>query len=107
MSESHSQMNKIAAARAHRACCEVEHDPLRGKLHGYCVVCGVPWPCETAQTFLTANCHDELVSELQASTNRLYTIINSGLLCDDFRRSLEKQIHFNEAALARAKEIQT
>lgn len=31
---------------AHRACCGTEHDPLIGKLHGYCVVCGVPWPCD-------------------------------------------------------------
>jgi hypothetical protein len=41
-----------AAATAHRACCGVEHDPVNGKLHGYCVVCGVPWPCETAQYFI-------------------------------------------------------
>jgi len=42
----------IAAATAHRACCGVEADNSQGKLHGYCVVCGVPWPCETAQHFL-------------------------------------------------------
>lgn len=42
----------VAAAMAHRACCGVEHDPVNGKLHGYCVVCGVPWPCETAQYFM-------------------------------------------------------
>lgn len=42
----------VAAAMAHRACCGVEHDPTNGKLHGYCVVCGVPWPCETAAYFL-------------------------------------------------------
>ncbi len=42
----------IAAATAHRACCSTEHDPANGKLHGYCVVCGVPWPCETAHAFL-------------------------------------------------------
>jgi len=42
----------IASAIAHRACCGSEHDPSSGKLHGYCVVCGVPWPCETASTFL-------------------------------------------------------
>lgn len=46
--------NKIAAAVAHRACCGTEHDPAQGKLHGYCVVCGVPWPCETAAQFLSA-----------------------------------------------------
>lgn len=42
----------IAAALSHRGCCGSEHDPSQGKLHGYCVVCGVPWPCETAQHFL-------------------------------------------------------
>lgn len=42
----------VAAAMAHRACCGSEHDPQQGKLHGYCVVCGVPWPCETAAYFL-------------------------------------------------------
>lgn len=42
----------LAAALAHRACCGTEHDPTQGKLHGYCVVCGVPWPCETAKVFL-------------------------------------------------------
>ncbi len=31
---------------AHRACCGVEADSLNGKIHGYCLVCGVPWPCE-------------------------------------------------------------
>jgi hypothetical protein len=44
--------NKIAAAIAHRACCGTEHNPLQGKFHGYCVVCGVPWPCDTAVQFL-------------------------------------------------------
>lgn len=42
----------LAAALAHRACGGAEHDPQNGKLHGYCVVCLVPWPCETAQAFL-------------------------------------------------------
>ena len=45
-------MNRIASAIAHRACCGTEHDPANGKLHGYCVVCGIPWPCETASAFL-------------------------------------------------------
>jgi hypothetical protein len=43
---------ETAAALAHRVCCGTEHDPSNGKLHGYCVVCGVPWPCETAQSYL-------------------------------------------------------
>jgi hypothetical protein len=42
----------LASATAHRACCGTEHDPINGRLHGYCVVCGVPWPCETASYFL-------------------------------------------------------
>ena len=48
------QSRLIASAIAHRACCGVEHDPQQGKLHGYCVVCGVPWPCDTAKAFLVA-----------------------------------------------------
>jgi len=39
-------VERAAQCIAHRACCGSEHDPLHGKLHGYCVVCGVPWPCE-------------------------------------------------------------
>jgi hypothetical protein len=42
----------IAAAIAHRACCGVEHNTLQGKIHGFCIVCGVPWPCRTAKAFL-------------------------------------------------------
>lgn len=42
----------LAAALAHRACGSTEHDPQQGKLHGCCVVCLVPWPCETAQAFM-------------------------------------------------------
>ena len=39
---------RVAQLTAHRACCGAEHDPQRGKLHGCCVVCGVPWPCAYA-----------------------------------------------------------
>jgi len=42
----------VAAAIAHRACTGTEHDPLNGKLHGCCVVCGDPWPCTSAARFL-------------------------------------------------------
>jgi hypothetical protein len=42
----------LVSAIAHRVCCGTEHDPLRGKIHGYCVVCGVPWPCDTAKKYL-------------------------------------------------------
>jgi hypothetical protein len=37
---------RVAQMIAHRACCGSEHDPANGKLHGCCVVCGVPWPCD-------------------------------------------------------------
>lgn len=38
----------IALITAHRACIGAEHDPSKGKIHGDCVVCGVPWPCDYA-----------------------------------------------------------
>ena len=41
---------RIAQITAHRACCGSEHDVSNGKIHGCCVVCGVPWPCEYAGT---------------------------------------------------------
>lgn len=41
---------RVAQLIAHRACIGVEHDPANGKLHGHCVVCGVPWPCDYAGT---------------------------------------------------------
>lgn len=43
-----------AACAAHRVCCGGEADNSQGKIHGYCVVCGVPWPCAVAATFLDA-----------------------------------------------------
>ena len=54
------QRADIAAAIAHRACCGSEHDPQNRKHHGYCVVCGVPWPCETASYFLRSSHGAEL-----------------------------------------------
>lgn len=41
-------IERTAQIAAHRACCGTEHDAANGKLHGYCVVCGVPWPCDYA-----------------------------------------------------------
>lgn len=43
-----AQAERVAQLTAHRVCCGTDHDPLNGKLHGYCIVCGVPWPCEYA-----------------------------------------------------------
>ena len=45
-SEQVDLIERTAQCIAHRACCGSEHNPAEGKLHGYCVVCGVPWPCE-------------------------------------------------------------
>lgn len=42
----------IASAVAHRVCTGVEHDAQNGKLHGCCVICGISWPCPTAEQFL-------------------------------------------------------
>lgn len=42
----------LTAAQAHRACVSAEHSPENGKRIGTCIVCGIPWPCETAQYFL-------------------------------------------------------
>jgi hypothetical protein len=39
---------RIAQISAHRVCISGEHDPQNGKIHGYCVVCGVEWPCYIA-----------------------------------------------------------
>lgn len=43
----------------HRAAIGAEHDPNAGKLHGYCVRCGVPWPCAAEQQW--QNVRDELI----------------------------------------------
>lgn len=43
-------LERTAQLLAHRGCCGSENDPANGKIHGYCVVCGVPWPCEYAGT---------------------------------------------------------
>ena len=44
-----SNPERVAQLLAHRVCLDTEHDPANGKLHGCCVVCGVPWPCVVAQ----------------------------------------------------------
>ena len=47
-----TMLTRAAAAIAHRVCIYQEHDPANGKVHGCCVVCGDPWPCETAKQFM-------------------------------------------------------
>ena len=39
---------RVAQLTAHRATHAAEHNPSQGRIHGYCIVCGVPWPCEYA-----------------------------------------------------------
>ena len=41
-------IERIAQITAHRVCIGIEHNPQEGKLHGHCVVCGIPFPCEYA-----------------------------------------------------------
>jgi hypothetical protein len=43
--DSGALIERVAQLTAHRACLGVEHDAMNGRLHGYCVVCGIPWPC--------------------------------------------------------------
>lgn len=61
---------RTAQISAHRACCGSEHDPLNGKLHGYCIVCGIPWPCEYAGTPLIC----AFAEEGLASRERIATL---------------------------------
>ena len=63
MNEDNYIRERIATITAHRACCGTEHNPFEGKLQGYCVVCGVPYPCEYAGT-LPIKKEDEEVEEL-------------------------------------------
>ena len=37
---------RVAQITAHRACHNQEQDLPNGKVAGYCIVCGVPWPCQ-------------------------------------------------------------
>jgi len=32
--------------KEHVPCTGTQHDPLNGLIHGYCVRCRTPWPCE-------------------------------------------------------------
>ena len=52
----------------HRACIGTEHDPVNGKLHGYCVRCGTPWPCEAEQQWI-----DLRTTLVQAAATELIT----------------------------------
>jgi hypothetical protein len=57
-------IERTAQIAAHRACCGTEHDAANGKLHGYCVVCGVPWPCDYAGKPPSSSCEQHDPSRL-------------------------------------------
>jgi hypothetical protein len=69
----------VEALTAHRACCGSEADPAQGKLHGYCIVCGVPWPCETARLGLPAPKPDAGAGGDEATVNALRYIIDESV----------------------------
>jgi len=62
---------RIAVLTAHRACCGTEHDPANGKLHGCCVICGVPWPCAYAGTPAQEAINLRLLAELDEANERI------------------------------------
>lgn len=43
-----ARAERVSQLIAHRAVHSAEHDPAHGMIHGYCAVCGIPWPCEIA-----------------------------------------------------------
>lgn len=80
-----------AVLTAHRVCIGLEHDPQNGKLHGYCIVCGVPWPCAYASpkaelveqiTTLTRDLAQarERVAELEQERSPLYRTVERARL---------------------------
>ena len=50
----------------HRAVHAAEHDPQNGRLHGYCLLCGVQYPCEYIGTPKQAETIDRLRAENEA-----------------------------------------
>jgi hypothetical protein len=89
----------VAAAIAHRACHSAEHDPQKGMLHGYCIVCGVPWPCDTAKQFLApAPVPGEVVESNNVCTycKKLHTDKCNPLLCPHAPAPLTGHAYFFE-----------
>lgn len=85
-----------AACAAHRACCGCENDLANGKIHGYCVVCGIVWPCEVAKTFIdtalaASAAKDARIVELEkVQTEANWHIRNAGQELRDLRAELAK-----------------
>ncbi len=59
----------------HRAVHSAEHDPANGRIHGFCLLCGVAYPCEyvgTPDEFKERmDGSNKLRSKLKASEKRL------------------------------------
>ena len=89
--------NKISAAIAHRACCGTENDPQSGKLHGYCIVCGTPWPCETAKMFMFSEAVPDVVTHLRGMARNPENNVAWGL--DEAAEEIEKLRSVLERAL--------
>lgn len=83
----------------HRDCCGTEHDPERGKIHGCCVICGVPWPCSEAP-MVEAGLRrdlDAMTAERDAVQTRLDEMAHNYAISIDAMRSAAR----SEAARAR------
>ena len=68
LENSSTLIERTAQLIAHRACCGSEHDPSQGKFHGYCVVCGIPWPCEIAKPIKSREAVERSKDERSAVT---------------------------------------
>lgn len=97
---------RIAILTAHRACCGTEADPANGKLHGYCVVCGVGWPCEyagkpEAQVAQLQTTISQLQSALERATKILKAWADNDVVSDDTLMEMtDEVIPMCDAALA-------
>lgn len=97
--DTHALLERTAQIAAHRVCCGTEHDPANGKLHGYCVVCGVPWPCEYAGTPPKSTrseneaTTDDAVAGLAAEVTRLQLLIDTPEIEDFFHGTKIEAAH--------------
>lgn len=96
----------LASALAHRACCGTEHNPETGKLHGYCVVCGVPWPCATAERFMASGARPmpPAPDEVAGLKREIFA------LKEEYEQIRTKQLELltrNEALTARVAKLET
>lgn len=67
-----AEVARLTQLVGHRACLGVEHDPENGKIHGLCVICGVPFPCDLIS-------RDAEVSRLTQERDELKQVIENQL----------------------------